>query len=89
MRGQIRPQTLAEFKPEIDMELAPEFGDMTTEKAVMSNAGIVPTWRVRSAIGNFLRKQVDIAKRIKEKTRRRQRDIDQEKIMEVVDGRTG
>lgn len=74
--------------PQMEKILAPEFGPMTSRKAVMAEAGHVPAWRVRLAIQNFLTKQADLRKRVKEKTRRRQRDIDQDKYKEIVDGRT-
>ena len=80
--------TLAELKPVIDKVLAPVFGPMTAEKVVMSELGIVPDWRVRGAIHKFLRGQIDIKKHEKEKSKRRQRDIDHEKFEGIVDGRT-
>ena len=87
--GKVPEPTLAEFKPVIEKALASEFGAMTGRRIIMADSGHVPAWRVRLAIRNFLVKQADLKKRLKEKTRRRQRDIGRDKYKEIVDGRIG
>lgn len=89
MRGPIPKLTLEDFKSEMEEILAPEFGAMTSTKAVMSDAGYVPDWKVRASLGKFLKGQVNIKKREKKRTRKRQRDIDRDKLKGIVDARTG
>ena len=86
--GPLPQPTLEDLKPMIEEILASVFGGLTSEKAVMADAGIVPSWRVRLVVRDFLGKQADTRKRVEKLTRRRQRDIDHDKFKEIVDGRT-
>ena len=72
----------------IEKILEPEFGGMTSRKAVTALGMPLPQWRTDLAIRNHLKSVAKGAETIKRMTKRRQRDIDRDKFKEIVDGRT-